>query len=68
MTQQLAVNSDILAEAARVSGIDNYNKIVDESIRVFIALNSQKKLAKLKGKIAWSGDLNKAREMRDGNG
>lgn len=67
MVQQLSIDKEILEQAVSVSGIKNYSVIVDESIRLFISLNSQKKIEELRGKVTWDADLDKLRELRDGN-
>ncbi len=67
MVQQLSIDKEILEQAVSVSGIKNYSVIVNESIRLFISLSSQKKIEELRGKVTWDADLDKLRELRDGN-
>lgn len=67
MQEQLVVNKDILNEASSVSGIKDHSRIVEESIKLFIAFSSQKAIAKLRGKVEWNGNLQELRETRNDN-
>jgi hypothetical protein len=60
----ITINDKILEDAKKVSDIKNMNEIIEESLRIFIDLNKQKKIRLFRGKLQWSGDLSTMREQR----
>lgn len=65
MQVQLVLDNEILNKAVLVSGIKDYNRIAEESIKLYIAFESQKALAKLRGKVEWQSDLEELRRDRN---
>ncbi len=56
---------ELMKKAMLLSGYDDKKKIIDESIMLFIAMQTQSKIADLRGKINWEGDLNTLRSIND---
>ena len=51
MRTNIVLDDELLAEAARVSGIKTKKDLVHEALRVFIATKKRKNLLDLRGKI-----------------
>jgi Arc/MetJ family transcription regulator len=51
MRTNIVLDDELLAEAARLSGIKTKKELVHEALRVFIATKKRKSLLDLRGKI-----------------
>ncbi len=60
----VVLDEAILAEAQRVTGLATIRAVVDAGMRELIAKGKRKRILDLKGRIRWSGDLDRWR--RDG--
>lgn len=56
MRTNIVLDDDLLAEAARLSGIKTKKDLVHEALRVFIASKKRKSLLDLRGKIEFAPD------------
>lgn len=56
---------ELLKKAMLLSGYDDRKKVIDESITLFIAMQAQYKIADLRGRINWEGDLETLRVNND---
>lgn len=54
MRTNIELDDDLLAEAARLSGIKTKKDLVHEALRVFIATKKRKSLLDLKGTIEFA--------------
>ncbi len=59
----VTINDEILENAQKVSDLKNKKEIIEESLKLFIDLNKQKKVRLFRGKLHWSGDLSIMREQ-----
>lgn len=53
-----------MREAMRRSGARTKRAAVDEGLRLLIQTRSQKSIRRLRGKVAWEGDLERSRHGR----
>jgi Arc/MetJ family transcription regulator len=54
MRTNIVLDDELVAEAARVSGIKTKKDLVNEALRVFIATKKRKSLLDLKGRIRFA--------------
>ncbi|MEP7009509.1 MAG: type II toxin-antitoxin system VapB family antitoxin [Acidobacteriota bacterium] len=54
MRTSIHIDDDLLAEAARLSGIKTKKDLVHEALRVFVASKKRKSLLDLKGRIRFA--------------
>jgi Arc/MetJ family transcription regulator len=54
MRTNIELDDDLIAEAARLSGIKTKKDLVHEALRVFIATKKRKSLLDLKGRIEFA--------------
>lgn len=63
MRTNVVIDNELMARALRSCGCRTKCSAIESGLRLLIQVNSQKKLRRLKGKVAWEGDLT---EMRRG--
>lgn len=56
MRTNIVLDDDLLAEAARLSGIKTKKELVHEALRVFIASKKRRNLLDLRGRIEFAPD------------
>ena len=56
MRTNIVLDDELIAEAARLSGISTKKELVHEALRVFIATKKRKSLLDLRGKIEFAPD------------
>lgn len=54
MRTNIVLDDELIAEAARLSGISTKKELVHEALRVFIATKKRKSLLDLRGKIEFA--------------
>ena len=54
MRTNIVLDDELIAEAARLSGISTKKELVHEALRVFIATRKRKNLLDLRGKIEFA--------------
>ena len=62
MRTNFQIDDKLLIDALRLTGAKTKREVVELSLRTLIALRLQEQLRKLKGKIAWEGDLDGMRQ------
>jgi Arc/MetJ family transcription regulator len=65
MRTNIDLDDDLLAEAARLSGIKTKKDLVHEALRVFIATRKRKSLLDLRGKIEFAPGYDHKRLRED---
>jgi Arc/MetJ family transcription regulator len=50
-----------MQEALKLSGFKTKKETVEEGLKLLIALKTQAKIRKYRGKLSWEGDLDKMR-------
>ena len=61
MRTNVVIDDRLMSEALRASGFRTKRATIEAGLRLLVQVNSQKKLRKLKGKVAWEGDLEEMR-------
>jgi Arc/MetJ family transcription regulator len=64
MRTNIVIDDKLMARAQELSGIDTKRQVVDEALHLFIRINEQKTVRKLRGKLTWEGDLGEQRRSR----
>ena len=64
MRTNIVIDDTLMEQALAVSGYKTKKETVEEGLRLIIALKSQEKIRKLRGKLQWEGDLELMRNDR----
>jgi Arc/MetJ family transcription regulator len=64
MRTNIDISDDLMDEAIRVSGEPTKRAVVERALRLLIATQGQGEVRKLKGTVAWQGDLAESRRGR----
>ena len=66
MRTNIEIDDDLMREALRSSGARTKRAVVEEGLRLLIRTRGQAQIRRLRGKVAWGGDLGKSRLGRVG--
>ena len=61
MRTNVVVDDSLMSKAMSVTGLKTKKAIIEEALKLILRINKQKSIKKLRGKLKWSGDLNKMR-------
>lgn len=61
MRTNIVIDDELMAAALKASGLATKKEAVEEGLRLLVRRNQQRELRKLKGKLAWDGDLDAMR-------
>jgi len=61
MRTNVVIDDKLMSRALRSSGCRTKRSAIESGLRLLVQVNSQKKLRRLKGKIAWEGNLEEMR-------
>lgn len=64
MRTNIDIDDDLMREALEATGARTKRAAVEEGLRLLIQTRRQAGLRRLRGKIEWSGDLQKSRQAR----
>ena len=64
MRTNIDISDDLMDEAIRVSGEPTKRAVVERALRLLIATHGQGEVRKMKGTVAWQGDLAESRRGR----
>ena len=64
MRTNIVLDDDLIKTALKLSGFKTKKKAIEEGLKLLINLNNQKRLRRFRGKLKWSGDLDKMRTDR----
>ena len=64
MRTNIVIDDTLMEQALAVSGYKTKRETVEEGLRLIIALKSQEKIRKLRGKLQWEGNLELMRNDR----
>ncbi len=64
MRTNIDISDDLMDEAIRVSEEPTKRAVVERALRLLIATHGQGEMRKLKGAVAWQGDLSESRRGR----
>ena len=66
MRTNIDIDADLMRKAMRSSEATTKSGVVEEALRLLIQTRSQGSVRRLRGKVAWKGDLNASRMPRIG--
>ena len=61
MRTNIDIDDDLMRQAMRSSGARTKRAAVEEGLRLLIRTRRQRSIRRLRGKVAWEGDLGKSR-------
>ncbi|WP_320191176.1 type II toxin-antitoxin system VapB family antitoxin [uncultured Desulfobacter sp.] len=61
MRTNIVIRDDLMQEALQLSDVKTKKAVVEEGLKLFVKLKKQQKIASLRGKLHWEGDLNAMR-------
>ena len=64
MRTNIVIDDRLMAEALKVSGAKTKREAVELGLRTLLQLRRQAEVRRLKGKVAWQGDLEAMRRDR----
>jgi len=64
MRTNVVLDDNLVGSALRLSGFKTKKKAIEEGLKLLIQLNHQKKIKAFRGKLNWTGNLNKMRKDR----
>ena len=64
MRTNIVIDDKLMRDALRASGLKTKREAVEEGLRMLLRLKRQGEIRKLRGKLAWQGDLNEMRTDR----
>lgn len=64
MRTNIEIDNDLMREAMRASGERTKRAAVERGLRLLIATKGQVAIRRLRGKVKWSGDLDRSRLNR----
>jgi Arc/MetJ family transcription regulator len=64
MRTNIDIDDRLMREAMRLSGARTKRAVVEEALRLLVRTKGQGGLRRLRGKVAWEGDLNVSRLAR----
>lgn len=64
MRTNIVIDNSLMRQAMKATGLSTKRAVVEEGLRLLIKVKGQEGIRRLRGKIAWEGDLNTMREGR----
>jgi len=64
MRTNIVIDNSLMRQAMKATGLSTKRAVVEEGLRLLIKVKGQEGIRRLRGKIAWEGDLNTTREGR----
>jgi Arc/MetJ family transcription regulator len=64
MRTNIDIDDRLMREAMRTSGARTKRAVVEEALRLLVQTKGQGSIRRLRGKVAWEGDLNASRLER----
>jgi Arc/MetJ family transcription regulator len=61
MRTNIEIDDSLMRQAMRTSGARTKRAVVEEGLRLLIQTKRQVSIRRLRGKVAWQGDLNSSR-------
>jgi Arc/MetJ family transcription regulator len=66
MRTNIDIDDDLMEQALRSSDATTKRAVVEEALRLLIQTRGQGRVRRLRGKVAWQGDLGTSRMQRIG--
>jgi len=65
MRTNIDIDDRLMRQAMRTSGARTKRAVVQEALRLLVRTRGQGGIRRLRGKVAWEGDLNASRMARE---
>ena len=64
MRTNIVIDEELMSKAMAASGLKTMRATIDEALRLYVQIQGQKKIRKLRGRIHWEGNLEESRLSR----
>ena len=64
MRTNIVIDDQLMAQALKATGLGTQRAVVEEGLRLLVQMYAQTGIRKLRGQVAWSGDLAESRTGR----
>ena len=64
MRTNIVIDDDLLRQAMTASGLKTMRATIEEALRLYVQVQGQKQIRKLKGGVQWEGNLEESRRGR----
>lgn len=64
MRTNVVIDDELMEQAQKFSGLKTKKSAIEAGLKLLIQLHFQEDIRRLRGKIKWTGDLNKMRKLR----
>ena len=64
MRTNIEIDDELMEKALEMSDLKTKKDIVNEALKLFVRIESQKDIIKFRGKLKWEGDLNDMRNSK----
>jgi len=64
MRTNIVIDNRLMREAMKATGLSTKKAVVEEGLRLLVKVKGQVGIRRLRGKIAWEGDLGVMRDSR----
>jgi len=61
MRTNVVVDDNLMASALKLSGLKTKKDAIEEGLKLLVQVKSQKQIRRFRGKLKWSGNLDKMR-------
>ena len=61
MRTNIVIDDKLMRDALRATGLKTKREAVEQGLRTLLRLSKQAQIRRLRGKLAWQGDLNAMR-------
>ncbi len=67
MRTNIVIDDDLMAQAMKATGLPTKKAVVEAGLKLLIQVKAQTGVRRLRGKVAWRGDLDQSRAGRNGH-
>lgn len=64
MRTNIVIDNRLMREAMKATGLSTKKAVVEQGLRLLVQVKGQEGIRRLRGKIAWEGDLTAMRDSR----
>jgi len=64
MRTNIVIDDALMREALAATGLTTKREVVEEGLRMLVRVRAQRGIRRLRGQVAWEGDLDATRSSR----
>jgi Arc/MetJ family transcription regulator len=64
MRTNIVIDDRLMSRALRATGLPTKRAVVEEALRLLVQVQGQTRIRRLRGTVAWEGDLDRRRSTR----